>query len=152
MAKNKVSKYSQAIGLNIKKIIQDTNNTQESAANLLNINRATLTNYLNGKRDIPYDILIKVCNSFKTTPNQLFNLQEIPKEPANIDYKLILQLSAYIDRFMKKINGDISEENKITILKKLYERNKNKDLNTETIDTYLQDWKDMNPAFFKKTG
>lgn len=77
MAKNKVSKYSQTIGLNIKKIIQGTNNTQDSVANLLNINRATLTNYLNGKRDIPYDILVDFCDSFKTTPNELLDFEKI---------------------------------------------------------------------------
>ena len=102
MAKNKVSKYSQAIGLNIKKIIQDTNNTQESAANLLNINRATLTNYLNGKRDIPYDILIKVCNSFKTTPNELLGFEDISTSGTINNIQLVINIIDTLNFFLKK--------------------------------------------------
>lgn len=72
-------------GENIKHYLALTGRTQKDLARVLNVTEATLSNYLNGKRDPHYKIMLKICEEVGVEPSELFD------EPK--DFKALYLLS-----------------------------------------------------------
>ena len=73
MPKRKVSSVNASLGHNLKRYRTACGFTQESVADLLNLNRTTYTKYETGASEPSYDIFLKMCNVFGVEPNDLLS-------------------------------------------------------------------------------
>lgn len=58
----------------LKDLREDSDMSQEQIAQLLNCSQQAYSNYENGKRSLPYELLIKLAEIHKTTPNYILGI------------------------------------------------------------------------------
>lgn len=64
----------------IRDLREDNDVTQEKLSDLLNCKQQTYSNYENGKREIPYELLIKLAEFYNTSTDYLLGITDI-KDP-----------------------------------------------------------------------
>lgn len=55
----------------IKNLREDSDKTQQELANFLNLTRSTYSNYENGLREIPIEVLSRIADFYKTSVDYL---------------------------------------------------------------------------------
>lgn len=60
----------------IKALREDNDITQNVMANYLNIAQNTYSQYENGKREIPINILVQICKYFKVSSDYILGLTD----------------------------------------------------------------------------
>ena len=97
MPKRKVSSVNASLGYNLKRYRTVCGLTQESVAELLNLNRTTYTKDETGASEPSYDILLKMCNVFGIEPNDLLSSDSpiVVREPHKLTKDEIEIISNY---------------------------------------------------------
>lgn len=62
----------------IKELRTDRDTTQQTLADYLNLSRSTYSNYENGIRDMPVEILVKIADYFHTSTDYLLRRTNNP--------------------------------------------------------------------------
>lgn len=60
----------------LKNLREDNDMSQEQIAKLLNCTQQAYSNYENGKRTLPYEMLIELAKIYKTTPNYILGITD----------------------------------------------------------------------------
>lgn len=127
----------QVICYNMRNIIEQAGQTQTVAANLLGIKRNALSQYLNGLNIPPAYVVLKFCEVYGTTPNELFGFDELHYNiKSSPDIDLLINIMDTIDYFLKKNKATMTGEDKKELVKYLYSEN----INKETIPFALKTW------------
>ena len=137
------------VGFNMKKIIRDTGNTQESASALLNIKRTTLTHYLNGVNEPPIDVICNFCKAFNVSPNQLFNFDNISNVPINSNnyhsINRIFDIIITVEQYLVETKRKMTPAGKIELIEYIYK----KDTSDKSIIINIMDtFRDLKPELF----
>lgn len=73
--KDMLNRREMILGENIQKIRNKKEFTQDNLADLLEIDRASISRYENGKNVMGIDVFMRFCNALESSPNELL-LQE----------------------------------------------------------------------------
>lgn len=65
----------------MKELQTDSDVTIRALAKQMGIGESSLSNYLNGRRDVPYDLLVKFVEHYHTTADYLLGLTDEMKRP-----------------------------------------------------------------------
>lgn len=65
----------------MKEIQTDSDVKIRTLAALFDVSEHSLSNYLNGKREVPYDLLVKFAEYFHVTADYLLGLTDTPGRP-----------------------------------------------------------------------
>ena len=79
----------------MKEIQTDSDKKVRTLAEYFGVSENCLGNYLNGKRTVPYELLIAFAQYFQVTTDYLFGLAEDPHQP----YMVSVDERALLDRF-----------------------------------------------------
>lgn len=70
----KYNKQKRGIAMRIKDLREDSDITQQTIADYLNIKQNTYSQYENGQRQLPIDILIKIAEYYDVSTDYLLGL------------------------------------------------------------------------------
>ena len=62
--------------MKLKEIREENGYTQNQIANMLNIRQNTYSQYENGKRQLPIDVLIKLAKFYKISTDYILGLED----------------------------------------------------------------------------
>ena len=62
--------------MKLKELREESNVSQKEIANVLNIKQNTYSQYENGKRQLPIDVLIKLADFYKVTTDYILGLED----------------------------------------------------------------------------
>lgn len=100
MAGRPTSADSKQIGQRIKQIMKQLNITQEQVAFRLGLgSQAVFNNYINGRSEIPLNVINKFCTEFNVPVATLFADDDIT---VNTENDLVLDIMLAIDEFLSE--------------------------------------------------
>ena len=100
MSGRKTSTASKTLGTRMKQILKQLGVSQEQAAYRLGLSaQAVLNNYINGRTEVPIDVIIKFCAEFRVPIANLFALDDIA---VNADDELVMDIMLIVDEFLSK--------------------------------------------------
>ena len=62
--------------MKLKELREESNVSQKEIANVLNIKQNTYSQYENGKRQLPIEVLIKLADFYKVTTDYILGLED----------------------------------------------------------------------------
>lgn len=142
-------KINNIVGFNMKKIIRDTGNTQESASALLNIKRTTLTHYLNGVNEPSIGVIYNFCKVFNITPNELLGFDNISNFNTNSNnnhsINRIFDIIITVEQYLVETKRKMTPAGKIELIEYIYK----KDTSDKSIIINIMDtFRDLKPELF----
>lgn len=115
MAGRPTSEDSKKIGLRMKQILKQKSITQEQAALKLGLSaQAILNNYINGRTEVPINIINKFCAEFGVPVATLFAHDEIT---LNTENDLVLDIMLAIDEFLADNHLALTSEQRKKMVK-----------------------------------
>lgn len=115
MAGRPTSNDSKQIGQRMKQIIKQLNITQEQVAFRLGLgSQAVLNNYINGRSEIPLNVINKFCAEFNIPVASLFTNDELV---INTENDLVLDIMLAIDEFLSEKHLALTGEQRKNLVK-----------------------------------
>jgi transcriptional regulator with XRE-family HTH domain len=115
MAGRPTSAVSRKIGQRIQNIMRQKNCTQEQVALRLGLgSQAVLSNYVNGRREIPVDVINRFCAEFNVPIATLFEDDDII---LNTEDSLALDIMLAIDEFLAEKHLALTGEQRKMLVK-----------------------------------
>lgn len=115
MAGRPTSEDSKKIGLRIKQIIKQKNVSQEQVAFRLGLgSQAVLNNYINGRSEIPLNVINCFCAEFNVPVATLFSNDDIT---INVEDDLVLDIMLAIDEFLAEHHLSLSGDQRKKLVK-----------------------------------
>jgi transcriptional regulator with XRE-family HTH domain len=115
MAGRPTSVDSKKIGLRMKQILKQKNITQEQAALRLGLSaQAILNNYINGRSEVPINVIKQFCAVFNVPVSTLFADDDIT---LNTDNDLVLDIMLAIDEFLSENHLALTGEQRKNMVK-----------------------------------
>lgn len=121
MAGRPTSNDSKRIGLRIKQVMRQLSVTQEQVAFRLGLNsQAVLNNYINGRSEIPLNVINKFCSEFNVPVASLFANDDTI---ANAGNDLVLDIMLAIDEFLADNHLALTGEQRKKLVKDFLGKN-----------------------------
>lgn len=121
MAGRPTSNDSKRIGLRIKQVMHQLSVTQEQVAFRLGLNsQAVLNNYINGRSEIPLNVINKFCSEFNVPVASLFANDDTI---ANAGNDIVLDIMLAIDEFLADNHLALTGEQRKKLVKDFLGKN-----------------------------
>lgn len=121
MAGRPTSNDSKRIGLRIKQVMHQLSVTQEQVAFRLGLNsQAVLNNYINGRSEIPLNVINKFCSEFNVPVASLFANDDTITNAGN---DLVLDIMLAIDEFLADNHLALTGEQRKKLVKDFLGKN-----------------------------
>lgn len=121
MAGRPTSDDSKIIGTRMKQIMRQKQITQEQLAYKLGLgSQAVLNNYINGRSEIPLNVINRFCAELHVPVATLFNNDEIT---INTENDLVLDIMLVIDEFLEENHLELSGEQRKKLAKDFLAKN-----------------------------
>lgn len=115
MAGRPTSDDSKIIGARMKQIIRQKQITQEQVAYMLGLgSQAVLNNYINGRSEIPVNVINRFCTELHVPIATLFSTDDIV---INTENDLVLDIILAIDEFLEENHLELSGEQRKNLAK-----------------------------------
>lgn len=115
MAGRPTSTDSKQIGQRMKQIMKQINITQEQVAFRLGLgSQAVLNNYINGRSEIPLNVINRFCTEFNVPVATLFANDDIT---LNTENNLVLDIMLAIDEFLAEKHLALTGEQRKKLVK-----------------------------------
>lgn len=121
MSGRKTSTASKTLGTRMKQILKQLGVSQEQAAYRLGLSaQAVLNNYINGRTEVPIDVIIKFCAEFHVPIANLFALDDIA---VNADDELVMDIMLIVDEFLSKNHVSLAPDQRKKLIRGFLAKN-----------------------------
>ena len=121
MAGRPTSDASKTLGLRMKQILKQIGVSQEQAALRLGLSaQAVLNNYINGRTEIPINIINRFCSEFHVQIADLFGGDNIA---VTADDDLVMDIMLIVDEFLSKNHVTLSPEQRKKLIRGFLAKN-----------------------------